>query len=104
MPTIRVYKNYEQVAHETIYEQYSIIESYSGEKIFWFENEPCPPGVIKIWLQLREEGLLLCYVLPDWQLIIDGVWMEKKFYQDIKDIAGKEVELRYKEYRFLFQF
>jgi hypothetical protein len=87
-----------------MYEQYSIIESDSGDNIYWTENGPCPPRVIKIWIQLREEGPLLCYVLPDWQLIIDGVWMEKKFYQDITNIEGKEVELRYKDYRFVFQF
>ncbi len=33
-----------------------------------------------------------------------GIWMEKKFYEDIKDMEGKEVELRYKGYRFVFQF
>jgi hypothetical protein len=43
-------------------------------------------------------------VLPDWKLIIDEVWMEKKFYEDIKDIEGKEVELRYKDHWFVFQF
>ncbi len=105
MPTITVYQSDDQIAKETIEHEYYIVETSAGE-LNWFEEEPkqAVPGALRIWLQGRQEGFLLCHVFPEWQFIIDGVWMEKKFYEDIRDIEEKEVELRYKEYRFVFQF
>jgi hypothetical protein len=110
MTTITVYKDDNEINHESIKQEYYIAEASSGE-LFWHEKELYPPrgGALKIWLQNRiqqngVDAFLLCYVFPDWQLIIDGVWMEKKFYQDMDNLNGKQLELRYKEYRFVFQF
>jgi hypothetical protein len=108
MATVTVYKGDEEVSHENVNQEYYIVESSSGE-LFWYEQGQSSPGTLKIWLQNRiersgKDSFLLCYVLPDWQLIIDGVWMEKKFYEDIDNLRGKNVELRYKDFRFVFQF
>ena len=73
------------------------------QELIWFENEIGRPGILKIWLQIRENKPLLCFLLPDWQLIINGNWTEKKFYEDIEDLDGKQVELQYKDHRFVFQ-
>ncbi|HEX5944512.1 MAG TPA: hypothetical protein VFY66_19670 [Anaerolineales bacterium] len=102
MPAITVYKNNDEIDYEFVDQEYFIVEAPSSE-LLWFEKDVHRPGTIKIWLQVREKKPLLCFVLPDWQLIIDGVWMERKFYQDIEGLGGKEVELHYKEYRFVFQ-
>ncbi len=110
MATITVYKEDEEINHENINREYYIVETSSGE-LSWFEHEQAPSsgGALRIWLQNRiqpsgKDSFLLCYVLPDWQLILDGVWMEKKFYEDIDNLSGKNLELLYKEYRFVFQF
>lgn len=102
MHTVTIYKDDDAIDHRTIELEFLIIETPSGE-LRWFEKDVSSPGVIKIWLQIREGNPLLCFVLPDWQVIIDGIWMEKKFYQDIEELEGKEVELRYGKYRFVFQ-
>lgn len=101
MPTITIYQNNNEIGHETINQEYYIVETPT-EELIWFEKEINRPGTVKIWLQIRGNKPLLCFVLPDWQLIINGIWMEKKFYQDLEDLSGKEVELRYKEHRFVF--
>jgi hypothetical protein len=110
MSTITIYEHDKEISRENINQEYYIVETSAGE-LFWFEKEPLKPrgGVIKIWLQNRKQqngkdAFLLCYVLPDWQLIIDGIWMEKKFYEDVDNLSGKSLELRYKQYRFVFQF
>lgn len=108
MTTITVYQNDKEVVCQKISQEYYIVETSQGELI-WYEKEQSSPGVLKIWLHKTmqangSESFLLRYVLPDWQLIIDGVWMEKKFYEDIEDLFGKILELQYKDYRFVFQF
>jgi hypothetical protein len=110
MTTITVYKDTNEISHENIKLEYYIVETSLGE-LFWFEKEPSPTtgGSLRIWLQNRiqpngQDSFLLCYVLPSWQLIIDGVWLEKKFYEDIRNLSGNNLELRYEEYRFVFQF
>ena len=109
MATITVHKGNEEVSHEIINTECYIMETSSGE-LFWYEQERSSQGgALRIWLQNRiepsgKDSFLLCYVLPDWQLILDGIWMEKKFYQDIDNLSGRNVELRYKEFRFVFQF
>lgn len=102
MPTITIYKNNDEIGHETVHQEYLIVES-PAQELFWFEKDVHRPGTVKIWLQMRGNKPFLCFVLPDWQLIINGTWMPKKFYEDIEDIDGKEVELCYKEHRFVFQ-
>src|SRR4030095_15614055 len=109
MTTITVDKDTKKISHEIIKLEYYIVETSLGE-LFWFEKEPDPPrgGSLRIWLQNRiqpngQDSFLLCYVLPSWQLIIDGVWLEKKFYEAIDNLSGKTLELRYEEYRFVFQ-
>jgi hypothetical protein len=103
MSTVTVYKNEHEVFRNTIHQDFYVVETSNGELI-WHEDRP---GVIKVWLQVANSTIRLPFVLPDWQLIIDNAWMEKEFYQDIEDLMelkGKVIELRYKEYRFVFQF
>jgi len=106
MSTVTVYKDKHEVFHNTIHQEFYIVEASSGE-LFWHEIENINrPSVIKFWLQALSFTTRLPFVLPDWQLIIDNAWVEKKFYQDIEDLIelkGKVIELRYKEYRFVFQ-
>jgi hypothetical protein len=106
MSTITVYKDKDEVFYNTLYQEFQVLEDSTG-KLFWDETKKInSPGVIKVWLQVVGSTLRLPFVLPDWQLIIDGVWMAKRFYQDVEEsvkLKGKVVELRFEEYRFIFQ-
>ena len=103
-PEFKIYKEDHEVFHTTIHQEFYIAQAPIGE-LFWHEiTDVKRPGVLKIWLKIINKTTKLSFVLPDWQLIINGVEMEKNFYEDIEDLEGKEVELRYKEYRFVFQF
>src|SRR5688572_13186497 len=101
MSTVTIYKDNHEVFHNMIHQEFYIVEASNGE-LFWHGTENINrPGVFKFSLQFASSTTRLPFVLPDWQLIIDDVWMEKKFYEDIEDLIelkGKVIELRYKEY------
>ena len=107
MSTVTVYRDDHEVFHHTIHQEFCVVEAPNGE-LFWHGTEAINrPGVIKVWLYAANSILKWRFILPDWQLIIDDTWMEKKFYEDLEDLMelkGKVVELRYKVYRFVFQF
>lgn len=104
MSTVTVYKNKDEVFYNTIHQEFHIWEDTAG-RLCWDETENVNgPGVIKVWLQVVGSTPRIPFVLPDWQLIVDGLWMEKKFYPEVEDLQGREVELQYNEYRFVFQF
>ncbi len=101
MPSITVYKDKKEIRHEPIKQEYYIIETVTGELVY-SENQPA--GIIRLWLHSNnKDSFMFHFVLPDWQLIIDGIWFEKKLYLEL-DINGKNVEVHHKEYRFMFQF
>lgn len=69
-------------------------------KMFWAADKQTN-GIIKLWVQRWETGLRLAFVLPDWQLTIDDVRLEKKLYEKI-ELEGRKVSVSYKDYTFLF--
>jgi hypothetical protein len=104
MSTVIIYKEEQEVFHLPIRQEFYIVEAPTGE-LFWHENTDVKrPGVLKIWLKIMNKSAKLSFVLPDWQLIINGRKLEKSFYEDVENLEGKEVELQYKEYRFVFHF
>lgn len=106
MSTVTIYKHNDEMFHETIHQEFYVSEGYDGE-LFWYGSEGGnKPGVFKLWLLITDEFVKMPFIWPDWQLIVDDVWMEKKLYGDVEELIelrGKVVELRYKEYRFVFQ-
>lgn len=102
MTTVTVYVNSKIVFFEVINHEFYIVEASTGE-LSWFEKDDSnKTGTIKVWLQSTDYTPRLLYVLPDWQLIIDNVWMEKKFYSELEGLEGKTIELRCNNYRFIF--
>lgn len=104
MSTVTVYNNDNELSRANIFHQFHIKETLTGE-LYWFEDfEPEQQAIRQIWIQAIAFDPMISTLLPEWQLIINGVWMEKKLYNIVEHLKGKEVELRYKNYRFVFQF
>lgn len=103
MSTVKVFRNDEEVFQSNISNQFHIHRDSNG-KLNWSENIAKQQGIREIWIQAIGFDAQIAAVFPHWQLIIDGVWMENKVHDLVEHLKGKEVELRYKEYRFVFQF
>ena len=103
MSTVKVFHNNEEVFQSNISNQFHIHEDSNGE-LNWSEKLTTQQGIRQIWIQAIGFDPMISTLLPHWQLIIDGIWMEQKLYNIVEHLKGKEVELRYKEYRFVFQF
>ncbi len=105
MATVDIFVASKQIAAISIRHEFYIAETSAGQ-IFWYEHKKDSPfkgGEFQIWLQSVDYEPRILFVMPHWQLIIDGNWMEKKFYSELGDLKGKKVELQYKEYSFVFQ-
>ena len=84
MSTVKIYKEDHEVFHTTIHQDFYIAEAPTGE-LFWHENiDVKRPGVLKIWLKIFNKTVILSYVFPDCQLIINSVEMEKNFMKILK--------------------
>jgi hypothetical protein len=81
---------------ETGKEQYERTELVRNNKEL-IKNFRC--GTFQIWIRANE----IAFVLPDWQLTLDGKVMERGFYTDV-NVSGKSVELKYSSYRFVCTF
>ncbi len=106
MTTVTIFQNSEQIDLIRIKKEFYIVEKSDGE-LYWYErveNSPYKTGVLEIWLQSVAYDPRILYVSADWQIIIDDLWMEKKFYSELENLQGKKVELRYKNFGFVFNF
>ena len=105
MAFVEIYHKKNKIGTEHFRLEFYIIESLSGE-IYWYTGEQPKSGggEIKIWVQRANTVPRILTVLPDWQLFIDGVRQESKFYDSVENLSGKVVELRHKDYRFVFRF
>ncbi len=106
MPTVEIIHHKTRVGVEGFKRNFYILQEHlSGGEIFWNADGKNPrPGVIMSWIQLADTNPRIAGVLPDWQLVIDGVEQETKFYPEVENLSGKVVELRHNDYRFIFTF
>jgi len=105
MSFVEIYYKKCRVGVERFKRNFYIVENLSGE-IYWHagEQKESRGGVIKVWIQRANTVPRILGVLPDWQLFIDGARQESKFYDSVENLGGKVVELRHKEYSFIFHF
>jgi hypothetical protein len=105
MAKVEIYVQNSQVYAESFKREFYISESSSGE-LFWYtgENPKSSGGIFKSWIQMADTTPRILTVLPDWVLIINGIMQESKFYDVVENLGNKLVELRHKEYRFIFNF
>jgi hypothetical protein len=104
MTTVTIYHNNREITTELIQHEFYIVED-SSKQLFWYEKKTntTRSGEFKFWLQTVDYEPSIPFIPPEWQLIIDGIWMEKKFYHELEDLKGKVLELMYEDYRFVFQ-
>lgn len=105
MPHVEIYHKKIKIGVEHFWRDFYIVEDLSGE-IYWDlgEQEKSRGGKIKIWIQRADTAPRILGVLPDWQLFVDGAKQESKFYDSVENLEDKVVELRHKEYQFVFHF
>lgn len=106
MSSVEIYHNGIKIGTESPIRNFYVVEDPTSGEIFW-DADPGPtarPGVIRIWVQAIDTHPHISFVLPDWQLSIDGVPLESKLYDSVEDLKGKLVELRHGGYRFVFHF
>lgn len=107
MSNVKVFHNDEEVFQSNISDQFSIRETSTGDLVWFDDNNTKQYGDLQVWVQAIDAIDLeprLAFLYPQWQLIVDSVRMEQKFYNIVEYLKGKEVELQYKDYRFVFQF
>jgi hypothetical protein len=102
--TIDIYLAEEKIASENFTGNFYIIKDLKTNKLFWkADSEQYPSndtGMFQIWIQRANRAASISFILPDWQLAIDGVSLEQSFYSDV-NISGRIVELKYNNYRFV---
>ena len=76
MVKISVFCDAQEIMNDTIAHEFYIFED-SANRLFWYEKSPTPyiPGEYKFWLQSIDFTPRILFVLPDWQIIIDDVWL-----------------------------
>jgi hypothetical protein len=104
-PFVEIYLKGAPVGVECFKRSFYIVETLSGD-ILWHagEQKDSRRGEIKVWIQQADTSPRILYVLPDWQVFINGVEQESRFYDSIENLNGQVVELRYREYQFVFHF
>lgn len=106
MITVEIFHNGTQISTEYFKRSFYILqEKFSGGELFWSVDDTNPrAGVIVSWVQLADTNPRIAGVLPDWQLVIDEIKQDIKFYPEVENLRGKLVELRHNEYQFVFHF
>jgi hypothetical protein len=78
------------------------------DELYWIaDNEPVPckgPSGLQVWIRGASIGGEIHYVLPDWQLSVDGIVLPRGFYGVTIYVGGRNVELQYNDYRFVCSF
>ena len=105
--------------HIAIYEKGILQESKSYGNtcwIIWLESNRLTclvdneqdkigtPGEFKSRVYHASEDPEIIAVFPDWELIINDVSQPKRFYESVKGIKGKVVQLRYKDFECVLNF
>lgn len=105
MSYAEIYDGKNIIGTEHFMRDFYIVESRSSE-IYWQKDAEIKSrgGVIQAWIQLADTSPRIRGVLPSWQLFVDGVEQESGFHEEVDNLGGKTVELRRKEYRFVFYF
>jgi hypothetical protein len=99
-----IYQKRKKIESKAFLGHFYILTDYHDGSIFWKTGKETKSkhGIIRVWIQ-PVDGYRILYVLPDWQLKIDGVQLPQKFY-DTVNVTGKCISLRYGDYEFVCQF
>jgi hypothetical protein len=103
--TIDIYWARKKIAFKNFIGNFYIVKDLETNELFWeADQEQRYPstriGEFQIWIQQANSAPQISFVRPDWQLVIEGIVMERAFYTEV-DIAEKTVELKHEDYRFV---
>ena len=121
MLTINIYKSGKKIDTKSFKKNFYILKDEQG--LYWETGEEQyekaeiardnkelgktlrKGGVFEIWIRARLSlsPADIQLIKPDWQLIIDGIVMERGVYADVY-VSGKTIELVHGEYRFVCSF
>jgi hypothetical protein len=108
LPTMHIYRSNRKIISKEFKNNLLIRRVIDTNELYWIaDDEPVPdkgPSGLQIWIRGASVGGEIHYVLPYWQLIIDSVSMEPGFYDRTINVGGREVELQYRDYRFVCAF
>lgn len=105
MPTVRIYYKQELVKIETFRRNFYVLEDVASGEFYWSsDDQKAKAGILKTWIQLGDTHPQIRGVLPEWQLFINGTKQASRFYDEVGDLDGKQVEMQYQNYRFVFHF
>lgn len=105
MPTVNIYYLQSLRYADKFWRDFYVLEDSKSGELYWVKDEQrAKPGVLKTWIQLGDTHPQILGILPEWQLIIDGVLQPMKFYDVVEGLDGKLVEITYQDYQFVFDF
>jgi hypothetical protein len=108
MPTMHIYRAKRKITSKEFQDFFYILRDIEKDELFWkVDKEQSPiegPREIQIWISGASSGADIAYLLPNWQLIIDGVKLKKGYYRGHINVGGRDVELQCSDYRFICSF
>lgn len=111
MPTVNIFRAGRLLESLVFSDQFFIIHRADTDELFWetgnqqleyaqiARTQQERGGVIKIWLRHKD----ISFVLPDWQLRVNGTDCERGFYLDVA-LHWRTIELGYRDVWFKFLF
>jgi len=111
MPEVDIYYNGKKIETKQFSRSFYIIKELGSERLYWEtgqeQRSSQEGGEIHIWIQTVSSSprvrRRIIFVRPDWQLVVDGTIMEKRFYTEL-EVEGRAIELRYNNYCFICLF
>lgn len=111
MPEFDVYRAGRKIASKSFRKSFYIVKELGVDVLRWEadeeQNSPQQGGIIHVWVQLVSLAPVaryqISFVRSDWQLIMDGMSKERRFYPKIEIETGV-IELRHNDYNFVCSF
>ena len=108
MPTMHIYRAGRKIASKEFQNRFDISKEIRGDELFWEadEEQHLPKGgIFQIWLWGASSTPMIAFVAPGWQVILNGVTLERRLCDDHIWINGNTaVELQHNDYRFVCFF
>lgn len=106
MLTMKIFKDGTLIEEKSYLGYFLIMEDSSHGELFWHTHsmdKSTRHGIFRTWVHPVEGSYQFAYILPEWQLTVDGETLPQEFLQDV-DVTGKLISLKYKTYEFVCKF
>ncbi len=96
---MEIYRNNKKIESKEFRGHFYILKDLTGH-ICWTSDDEKGGNEILIWIR---SDYSVPFIRPDWQLIIDGIPLPKKFHTTV-ELSGKHVNFQYSDYEFVCHF